>query len=68
MRTAGTVTLALGSLGVGVESSFVISTTAGAVPDDAADGRLDVKTTATLNYDQFSLEVSADEGTTIIEQ
>ncbi len=64
-----TVTYALAeALDVGAESSFVISTTANAVPDDDPDGRVDVVATATLTYSEFTLPVRADEGTTIIEQ
>ncbi len=50
--------------------TFVVSAQANALPENLGPAmqRLDTITTATLVYDQFGRPVSAEEGTTIIEQ
>ena len=62
-----TVTFALsGSLLTGQSFSFTITARANELP--AGEIRVDTVTTATLSYDQFSTDVSADQGTTVIGQ
>ena len=62
-----TVTFALsGSLLTGQNFSFTITARANELP--AGEIRVDTVTTATLSYDQFSTDVSADQGTTVIGQ
>ena len=62
-----TVTFTLsGSLLTGQSFGFTITARANELP--AGEIREDTVTTATLSYDQFSTDVSADEGTTVIGQ
>ena len=62
-----TVTFVLsGSLLTGQSFSFTITARANELP--AGEIRVDTVTTATLSYDQFSTDVSADQGTTVIGQ
>ncbi len=64
----GMVTLVLSAaLGVDETRSFTISAVANELPAGSG-GRSDTITTATLTYNEFSLAVSADEGTTVIER
>ena len=62
-----TVTFELdGPLPTGESFSFTIMVEANELP--SGDIRKDTVTTATLNYNEFSLPVSANEGTTVIEE
>ena len=54
------------ALATGESFSFTITATANDLPD--GEIRQDTVTTATLSYAEFSEDISADEGTTVIEQ
>ena len=54
------------ALATGDEFSFTITVTANELDEGLI--RVDTVTTATLNYAEFTEEVSTDEGTTVIEE
>ncbi len=63
----GTVTYEHGeALATGDSFTFTITVTANDLPE--SQRRQDTVTTATLSYEEFSEDVSTDEGTTVIEQ
>jgi uncharacterized repeat protein (TIGR01451 family) len=63
----GTVTYEHGeALATGDSFTFTITVTANDLPENQR--RQDTVTTATLSYEEFSEDVSTDEGTTVIEQ